>query len=120
MNDVSQVVTLQQPGASSLSVTFTWALAGNAVYSGGQWAMLVLLAKLTRPEIVGQYALGLAIVLPVIMLTSLQLRWLLTTDVHGRTGFGDYLSFRLLSTALALAIIFASVLLFGYPRQLKA
>ncbi len=120
MNDVSQVVTLQQPGASSLSVTFTWALAGNAVYSGGQWAMLVLLAKLTRPEIVGQYALGLAIVLPVIMLTSLQLRWLLTTDVHGRTGFGDYLSFRLLSTALALVIIFASVLLFGYPRQLKA
>jgi O-antigen/teichoic acid export membrane protein len=120
MNDVSQVVTIQQPGVSSLSVTFTWALAGNAVYSAGQWAMLVLLAKLTRPEIVGQYALGMAIVLPVIMLTSLQLRWLLTTDVHGRRGFGDYLSFRLLSTALALVIIFASALLLGYPWRLKA
>src|SRR5260370_16926899 len=91
MNDVSQVVTLQQPGASSLSVTFTWALAGNAVYSGGQWAMLALLAKLTRPEIVGQYALGLAIALPVIMLTTSQLRCLLPPHVHARTHSTNYL-----------------------------
>jgi O-antigen/teichoic acid export membrane protein len=119
MSDVSQAVTINQPEASSLSANFTWTLIGNAVYSGGQWVMLVLLAKLTRPEFVGEYALGLAIVLPVIMLTGLQLRWVLTTDVQGRRGFGDYLSFRLLSTALALVIIFVSVWVLGYRWQLK-
>lgn len=117
---MSHVAIIHQPEPSSLSINFTWTLVGNAVYSGGQWAMLVLLAKLTRPEIVGQYALGLAIVLPVLMLTSLQLRWVLTTDVHQRRSFGDYLSFRLISTALALVIIFASAWLLGYRWQLKA
>lgn len=120
LSDVSQPVTILRPETSSLSVTFTWTLIGNTVYSGGQWVMLVLLAKLTRPELVGQYALGLAIVLPVIMFTSLQLRWVVTTDVHGHRRFGDYLSFRLLSTALALVIIFASASLLGYRWHLKA
>jgi O-antigen/teichoic acid export membrane protein len=120
MSDVSQVLTTQQPGASSLSVNITWTLVGNAVYSGGQWATLVLLAKLTRPELVGQYALGLAIVLPVLMLTSLQLRWVVTTDLQEQIHFGDYLGFRLLSTGLALVIIFAIALVSGYRWQLRA
>lgn len=117
--EASQLVAVQQREASSLSVSFTWTLVGNAVYSGGQWIMLMLLAKLTRPELVGQYALGLAIVLPVIMFTNLQLRWVVTTDVREQRRFGDYLSFRLLSTALALLIIFASSLLLGYRGQLR-
>jgi O-antigen/teichoic acid export membrane protein len=115
----SQLVVVPQREASSLGVKFTWTLAGNAVYSGGQWAVLVLLAKLTRPEIVGQYALGLAIVLPVIMLTNLQLRWIVTTDVHEQRHFGDYLGFRLLSTGLALGIICAIALTSAYRWQLR-
>ncbi len=115
----SQLVVVPQREASSLGVNVTWTLAGNAVYSGGQWAMLVLLAKLTRPEIVGQYALGLAIVLPVIMLTNFQLRWIVTTDVHEQRHFGDYLGFRLLSTGLALGIIFAIAFTSAYRWQLR-
>jgi len=95
-------------------------LVGNAVYSGGQWAALVLLAKLARPELVGQYALGLAIVLPVLTLSGLQLRWVLATDVQEQTHFGYYLGFRLLSTGLALMIIFAITLMSGYRWQLRA
>jgi O-antigen/teichoic acid export membrane protein len=120
MSEVSQAVSIQQREAPSLSTNFTWTLVGNAVYSGGQWATLVLLAKLTRPELVGQYALGLAIALPVLMFTSLQLRSLLTTDVREQIHFGDYLSFRLLSTALALVIIFAIALASGYRWELRA
>ena len=120
MSEVSEAVAIQQREMSSLSVSFTWTLVGNAVYSGGQWVMLVLLAKLTRPELVGQYALGLAIVLPVIMFTSLQLRWVATTDVYGLRHFGDYLSFRLLTTVLALVIIFACALLLEDRWQLRA
>jgi O-antigen/teichoic acid export membrane protein len=115
----SQLVIVPQRGTASLSVNFTWTLVGNAVYSGGQWVIVVLLAKLTRPELVGQYALGMAIVLPVIMLANLQLRWIVTTDVHEQRHFGDYLSFRLLSTALALVIIFASTMLAADRWQLR-
>jgi O-antigen/teichoic acid export membrane protein len=112
-------VVVPQREASSLGENFTWTLVGNAVYSGGQWATLVLLAKLTRPELVGQYALGMAIALPVLMLTSLQLRWVVTTDVQERIHFGDYLGFRLLSTGLALGIIFAIALTSAYRWQLR-
>jgi O-antigen/teichoic acid export membrane protein len=105
---------------SSLGENFTWILVGNVVYSGGQWATLVLLAKLTRPELVGQYALGLAIVLPVLMFTSLQLRSVVITDVKQQIHFGYYVGFRLLSTALALLIILTLALTLGYRWQLKA
>lgn len=115
-----QLMAITQREASSIQESFTWTLVGNAVYSGGQWATLVLLAKLTRPEMVGQYALGLAIVLPVVTLTSLQLRCVVTTDVQEQIHFGDYLCFRLLSTGLALVIIFAIEWLLGYRWQLKA
>ena len=81
--------------------------------------MLVLLAKLTSPELVGQYALALAIVLPVLMFTNLQLRWIVTADVDEQRRFGDYLSFRLFSTLLALVVIFASALFAGYRGQLR-
>jgi O-antigen/teichoic acid export membrane protein len=120
MSDVSQAVTIQQREVSSLSVNFTWTLVGNALYSGGQWATLIILAKLTRPELVGQYALALAIVLPVFMLTSLQLRSVVTTDVQERIRFQDYLGFRLVSTGLALVIIFGITLTSAYRWQLRA
>jgi O-antigen/teichoic acid export membrane protein len=114
-----QLMAVAQREASSIGENFTWTLVGNAVYSGGQWATLVLLAKLTRPEVVGQYALGLAIVLPVLTLTSLQLRCVVTTDVQEQILFGDYLCFRLLSTGLALVIICVIDLLSGYRWQLR-
>jgi FkbM family methyltransferase len=118
--EASQLAAAPQREAASLGKNFTWTLVGNAVYSGGQWATLVLLAKLTRPELVGQYALGLAIVLPVLMFTGLQLRSVVTTDVREQIHFRDYLGFRLVSTGLALMIIFAIVLASGYRWQLRA
>jgi O-antigen/teichoic acid export membrane protein len=106
--------------AFSLRRNFSWTLIGNSVYSGGQWMMVVLLAKLTSPELVGQYALGLAIVLPIIMFTNLQLRWIVAADLRGQRCFGDYLSFRLLSTSFALGATVASAVLLGYRGQLRA
>ncbi len=117
--EASQLAAVQERQTASLGMNFTWTFVGNAVYSGGQWSTLVLLAKLTRPELVGQYALGLAIVLPVLMFTSLQLRSVVTTDVREQIHFGDYLGFRLLSTGLALMIIFAIALKSGYRWQLR-
>ena len=107
------------PVHTSLRTDFSWTLVGNAVYAGGQWLALMLLAKLTKPELVGQYALGIAFAVPVFMLTSFQLRLALASDIKQQTHFGHYLSFRLLSTALGLVIIALVTQIMGFRGQLR-
>ncbi len=104
---------LWQGTPSSLRTDFTWTLLGNAIYAAGQWMTIVLLAKLTQPELVGQYALGFAIAVPVFMLTSLQLRLVLVSDVHQAIQFEHYLSLRLSCTVSALLIIFVTAEVLG-------
>jgi len=89
----------------SLRSNFSWTFAGNAVYAGCQWGMLIVLAKLGSPERVGQFALGLALTAPVIMLTNLQLRAIQATDARREYRFGHYLALRLATTALSLLVI---------------
>lgn len=98
-------------GGLSLRANFSWTFVGNSIYSACQWGAVVALAKLSSPVIVGQYALGVAIAMPVISLTSLQLRPVIASDVRETYRLGDYLGFRLSSTALALLIILAIPLL---------
>lgn len=90
---------------ASLRWNFSWTFVGNIIYSACQWAMLVVLAKLGNPEMVGQYGLALAVATPILALSSLQLRAVLTTDVTERIPFGEYLGFRLTTTALSLVAI---------------
>lgn len=76
--------------------------------------MLVVLAKLGSPEMVGQFALGLALTAPVIMLANLQLRAVQATDAKNEYLFGDYLGLRLITTALVLLVIAGIVLVASY------
>jgi O-antigen/teichoic acid export membrane protein len=99
----------------SLQMNFSWTFAGNAIYAACQWGMLVLLAKLGSPEMVGQFALGLAITAPVIMFANLDLRSIQATDARGDYRFADYLSLRLIMVLLALFTITGIVLLADYP-----
>src|ERR1700722_789398 len=92
-------------GGFSLRTNFSWTLAGNLVYAGCQWGMLVVLAKLGSPQLVGQFALGLAVTAPVIMLSNLQLRGVLATDAREEHTFSDYLELRLVTTGLALLTV---------------
>lgn len=96
----------------SLRESVAWTFVGNVVYAGCQWGILVVAAKLGTPEIVGQFALGLAITAPIMMLSSLQLRAVQATDATGEFEFGHYLSLRFLTTALAVASI-AGIAVFG-------
>ena len=118
--DLPSVFAVQQGKRPSLCADFSWMFVGNSIYAGGQFAMLVLLAKLVRPELVGQYALGLAVVYPVMMLTNLQLRAVMTSGARRQTDFGHYLSLRLLTTSLALMIIFAITQVLRYSWELTA
>lgn len=106
----SPSVVLASPSITrglSLRANFSWTFVGNTIYSACQWGALVALAKLSSPVIVGQYALGVAIATPVTSLTGLQMRPVIASDVKQTYKFGEYLGFRLASTALALLIILA-------------
>ncbi len=106
------------PKALSLRLNFAWTSAGTVVYSALQWATLSLLAKLGSPEIVGQYALGIAVTTPIFMLAHVNLRAVVATDVRRENPFHDYLSLRILTTAAGLAIVGILIMLSGYRREL--
>lgn len=110
--------TLQGKSRPSLRVDFGWTLLGNAVYAGGQFATLMILAKLLRPEDVGQYALGLAIVYPVMMFANLQLRSVMTAEARPRTQFGHFLGLRLLTTAISLVLVLCIARALQYSWEL--
>ena len=111
-------VDIQHGERSSLTSDFCWTFVGNAVYAAGQFLTLMLLTKLVRPQLVGQYALGLAVVYPVMMFTNLQLRSVLTSGSRQHIHFSNYLGLRVLTTSLAFVIIFAVAQILGYDREL--
>ncbi|WP_158591610.1 lipopolysaccharide biosynthesis protein [Deinococcus cavernae] len=67
--------------------------------------MLILLARLSSPETVGEYSLALAVSAPLYMAANLQLRGVQATDAAARYRPGDYLVLRLLTTALAFGAL---------------
>ncbi|MBD6618239.1 lipopolysaccharide biosynthesis protein [Komarekiella sp. 'clone 1'] len=108
---------MQYEKVLTLRHNLSWAFIGNAVYAACQWGMLVVLAKFGNPKMVGQFALGLAVAAPIIMLTNLQLRSVQATDNRKQYSFSDYLGLRLISIALALVIITVVSLLGGYESE---
>ncbi|MDP2210282.1 MAG: oligosaccharide flippase family protein [Candidatus Aquicultor sp.] len=101
----------------SLRQNFSWTLVGNIVYAACQWGMLVILAKIGSPVMVGQFALGLAVTAPIILFASLQLRAVQATDARHEYLFEDYLGLRLATTVMALAAIAGVVIFSGYRSE---
>jgi len=91
-----------------------WALKGNLFYAASQWALLVILAKLGGAELVGRYSLGLVVTAPIVLLTSLQLRSLLASDVLDSHQFCDYVRLRILTSAIMIVVLGWIVLTFHY------
>jgi len=88
----------------SLRSNVAWTLAGNIGYAACQWFILIALAKLGSPEGVGQFALGLGLTAPVMLLFNLNLRVVQATDTRNDHTFDDYLRLRIVTTMLALAV----------------
>jgi O-antigen/teichoic acid export membrane protein len=101
-------------------MNFLWALTGNLFYAACQWGILVVLAKLGTPQMVGEFALALAITAPVVIGAGLSLRSIQATDAASQYCFGDYLSLRLLTTGAAGLIIVGIVWSSGYGRHTAA
>lgn len=100
-----------------LRINFAWTLIGNIVYAACQWGMLSVLAKLGTPEMVGQFALGLAITAPVMLFSNLSLRSVQSTDALQEYRFGEYLALRLTTTLFALLLITGIAFFIGDARE---
>lgn len=101
----------------TLRVNFSWMLAGSVVYSACQWGELVVLTKLGSPTMVGQFALGLSIVVPIMALATLKTRLVQATDAQGDYTYAHYLTLRLLTTGLAAVCLVGAVVLSDYDRD---
>lgn len=110
--EIPQVEQTTAPTFSRLSLkrNFSWTFAGNVVYSGAQWLIVVIIAKLGTPEMLGRFALGLAIATPTFVFTNLALRSVLATDAEGQFKIRDYFSLRSLSSMFALLIVVITVM----------
>jgi O-antigen/teichoic acid export membrane protein len=103
-----------------LIANMAWMLVGNVAYGFSQWALLVTLAKIGTIEMVGNFALAMAVVLPVLMFSSLNLRSLQVTDSQGSYRFREYASLRLVTLVLSLLFIFAFGLVARYSAAVLA
>lgn len=103
----------------SLPRNFSWTLAGNLVYAACQWGYLVLLAHYTRPEVVGRFALGLAIAAPVFMFCNLNLRAVQATDAENHHTLHDFIGLRLITSIVALFIILVVLGVAGYTFEVS-
>ena len=93
---------IKQP---SLRRNFSWVFIGQLIFTATNWLTTVLLAKLGGPATVGQYSTAVAIVIPIMSMTQLMLRSVLTTDSKSDFRLGDYLMLRIISTIAAIAAI---------------
>ena len=90
-------------GALSLRTNFAWTFLGTGVYSAARWLTVSILAKLVTPGVVGQYALAIAVVTPVFVLSNMELRLIQATDAKREHLFRDYIALRGATTLFALA-----------------
>jgi O-antigen/teichoic acid export membrane protein len=79
--------------------------------------MLVVLAKLGNPEMVGRFALAFAVTAPVIMFANLQLRAVQATDAKEDYSFGQYFALRIVTAVVALLVIAGIAAFSGYQRE---
>lgn len=103
--------------ALTLKRGFLWVLAGNGCYAASQSLMLIVLARLSTPAIVGRYTLALSITAPIILLSNLQLRVVQATDARHDFHFSDYSRLRFITSVGALLVVCGVAFGFGYSRE---
>jgi len=105
------------PKPLSLRKGFAWSFGGNLTYALCQWGVLIIIAKLGNPAMLGKFALALAISAPVFILTNLQLGAIIASDATHEYQFNHYLALRILGSMAALSFILLLVLAGGFHRE---
>ncbi|MDQ0857146.1 oligosaccharide flippase family protein [Bacillus sp. V2I10] len=89
----------------SLKKNFLFTLVGNLSYAFSQLMIILLIAKFGTPEMVGRYALALAITAPVFLLVNVNLRTIQATDTKNEYKFIEYFYNRNIANIIGLLII---------------
>jgi O-antigen/teichoic acid export membrane protein len=100
-----------------LGGSFAWTLSAGLVYALAQWGVLVAYARLGTMELLGEFALGLAITAPVMLLARMHLRTLLATDARSAYGFEHYLGLMVLNVVGGVLLCSAIGLVAGYSAR---
>jgi O-antigen/teichoic acid export membrane protein len=98
----------------SLRRNFYWTLVGTVFYSACQGGILIILARLGTPEMVGKFTFAFAVTAPLFMFMNLQLRAVQATDAQGQFKFNDYLGLRLASSCVAVISVIIITLILPY------
>ncbi len=98
---------------------FSWTLLGNVTFQASQWLILATLAKLGNVNMVGQYALALAISTPIMILMNLQLRTIQATDTENKYKFYDFFNIRFYSNILFIVIIVIIIYFMKYDNYVS-
>jgi O-antigen/teichoic acid export membrane protein len=96
---------MAQPGTPSLRTGALQVLIGNGTFNACRLAAVVLLAKKTSAEIVGQYETGLAIATPVLLFFGLELRTVFVASADDRIPLSAFRRLRRLGSLLAGAVL---------------
>jgi len=102
---------------NSLKRGILWTFVGNAIYFACQWAMIVVLAKMTNVLFVGEFTYGLAITTPLVLLTNMSLSSFLATHGTVHYDFRDCLGIRLISLTVVLMAMIGFCLLARFPAE---
>ncbi|MEV4640431.1 oligosaccharide flippase family protein [Actinoplanes sp. NPDC049548] len=92
-----------------------WSFSGNAVYAATQLLVAVVIARLGDNVMLGQYALGLAVAAPMVLLASLSLRTVLVTDSSEKHPVREYVLLRAVGMCAALCLVGAVALAVYWP-----
>lgn len=113
----SWVERLTLLSAALLRSGFIWLVAGNCLYAGAAALMLVTLVRLGGPGPLGDFALAIAIVSPLVMFLRLQLREAYVADSADVYDFHEYQSVRIVLLCAGLVPAYLSVLAISESAQ---
>ena len=90
----------------TLKANFLWMFSTKLFGTGVRWVMFLALAKLGDAGAVGLWTLGQAICVPIMLLTSLNLRATMMTDARNEYTYGHYIGLRVGMGGLLILIAF--------------
>src|SRR5699024_4634709 len=99
--------------------SFNWVLFGNIMIALSQWLIIILLTSSNSAQDLGNYSYSLAIVSPLFMFFSLDLRRVLATSTVSKENFLRYLLNRSIHSLLAILTLLIIISIFSYSKELK-
>ena len=94
-----------------------FAAVGTVSYSVCQFLILVSFAQLGDAEMLGRYALALAVTAPIFMFSNMRLRFVVATDLKSAVRFTRYFGYRVMSSiAGATLVVVGAAITFQAPE----